>query len=378
MMRRFNSRAQDASLWRNAAGDMRTTSSTLQRFSSFWPDDVAGDEVHHVVHALGVVRRNLGTHARDVEHGLITSGADLEHRQAGIERALAEVVQCRTQVGVAGQDDARQRHAVEGGERRGDDDIIAVGRHDEQRARERRRDGCGKPSARRAPRNRRGGWPCLRLRRSPAFRWRATSEVRKDCSVLLDGNGSEQLEAAALEERTTGQQTFHRGGRFFRRGDFRALAIGGRVHDRNQAGLGFLAAPADLVDDAADEFRVVDAAIKRGEGFHLAFEFLRAFLAEGGDEDDFRIEAAGHHAVQAVVERAALGRQQAFDDHDIGILAGLADFFDHALHQIVDALLADVVVGLLDRNRFRRGFAHRRLDETARTDRSRRWSCGSG
>ena len=315
-----------------------------------------------MVHALGIVGRNFRAHPRDVESGLITPGAHLEHRQAGLEGALAKILQARAELGVACQHDARECDSIERGERRAEDDIVPVGRHDEKRA------------GREDVTDVRDGARAEREGKHAARGHVARPDhlgIEVPCHVAgaerlqrgVGGNGSEEFEEAAFEKRASVHQPVHGGRRFSIGGDFRGLVTGRRIADGNESGFGILARPADFVDDAADEFRVVDAAVERGQRFHLPPELFRAFLAEGGDQDDLGVEVAGHQAVEAVVERAALGRQQPLDDDDIRILAGFADFPDDALHQVVDALLAHIIIRLLDRDRFRRHPAHRRLDE---------------
>ncbi len=92
--------------------------------------EVAGHEVGDELGTLAVIDRDFPVQGIELVCGVVGPCADRQDRQPGLQRSAAQPQNTRIGLAVAGQQQACQRHAVDGCQAHGKDDVVAIaGRH---------------------------------------------------------------------------------------------------------------------------------------------------------------------------------------------------------------------------------------------------------
>ncbi|MNQ56669.1 hypothetical protein D3C85_707990 [compost metagenome] len=273
---------------------------------------VAGDEIGDDLRPLAVVDRDFLVQAVQLVGGVVGAGAYRQYGQACLQGAAAQVHDPWVGQGITGQQQAGQRHAVDGGQADGQDDVVTVaGRHHQYAGLEqlhriahgaRANDDLGH-----APGFVVAGVEHLGAHQvgDVAGAWRV--ELR------LERNAAEQAEIATAQQRRV----------FFQ-------ARGEGLH----AFVGF-----DLVEDHAQDFRVFRATEQLRLQLDPAGQLGKHFVFWRRHQNHLGIQTLGQMQVDPCGITGAAGRHHALDDQDVladsGLLVQGDDFFQQLIELTV-------------------------------------------
>ncbi len=300
---------------------------------------VFGDEFSHPGGAFDVVRRRFLVQAEQVGGGVVGAGLHGHHRQAAVERGLAQFHDAWIRLEIAAQQQAGELDAVERSQAGGEDNVVAVTGGDHQHARLQQRNGAGNGAC--AEQNLVHA-ALLGLAGMQNARFEQFGDIAgaQRIQLLGEGDRAQQLEVARAEDRQLLLEPFDEGGQA-------VFAL-------------------DLVEDHAKHLRVLGAAEQLRLDFEALGHALERVLALRGDQDDLGVQALGQVAVDArrVVELAR--RHHAFDDHHILAGGDLLVTADDVFEQQVQLAIGQLAFHLLQRQGFGRAVVERAFHQNAR------------
>ncbi len=121
----------------------------------------------------------------------------------------------------------------------------------------------------------------------------------------------------------------------------------------------------DLVEDHAEHFRILGAAVQLGLNLDALGQALEAVAALGADQDNLGVQALGQLGVDALGVVGLAGRHHAFDDDHVLAHGNLLEAADHVFEQQVDLAIGELALDLFQRQRLGRSKVQRALDQDA-------------
>lgn len=276
--------------------------------------------------------------AEQVVGRVVGVGLDGHHRQAAVQRGLAQLEDARVRREVAAQQQSGELLAIERGQAGGEDDVVAVARGHHQHAGAQQLHGVGHGAGAEHDLVHAALVGLAGVEHLGAEQFGDVTGAQ-GVEFLGERDGAEQLEVGAAQQRQVLLEA---------------------VDESRQAFLGL-----DLVEDHAEHLGILGAAVQLGLNLDALGQTLEAVAALGRDEDDLGVQALGELGVDALGVVGLAGRHHAFDDDHVLAHSDLLEAADHVLEQQVDLAIGELALHLFQRQRFGRGQVQRALDEDA-------------